>query len=215
MAHQLQENGVPVTTLVSGLAANGNIRHVGIDNRAAGRTAAYLIGRFIAGTGKVAVLWSGSLSRAHEEREVRVPCPAQDRLSRHGGCRHRYRATRTGRNREHVAARFGKGPVLGLLLCGSRTRSVGAGKVTQRRSRRLNHHRAQPDRHDEGFSDLKIRRCDHSSGHAGYRQGGRSTGLPIPTEDLRLPCPRRCHPGELRRSCSSTALPVWEINAAF
>ena len=68
--HRLQDRGIPVTTLVSGLASSINIRHVGIDNRAAGRTAAYLIGRFLMGTGKVAVLWSGSLSRAHEEREA-------------------------------------------------------------------------------------------------------------------------------------------------
>lgn len=64
----LRRSGVPVSVMVSGLA-NGRIRYVGLDNRAAGRTAGYLMGRFIGGRRRVAVMWGGSLYRAHEERE--------------------------------------------------------------------------------------------------------------------------------------------------
>lgn len=65
----LRDGGIPVVTVVSGLASSRNFRHVGLDNRGAGRTAAFLLGSFLADSGRVAVIWSGSLSRAHEERE--------------------------------------------------------------------------------------------------------------------------------------------------
>lgn len=65
----LRDSGIPVLTVVSGLSSSSNLRYVGLDNRAAGRTAAFLLGSFLAGAGRVAAVWSGSLSRAHEERE--------------------------------------------------------------------------------------------------------------------------------------------------
>ena len=68
-AGELQQSGIPVATLVSGISSGPNLRHVGLDNRGAGRTTALLLGSFIAGAGRVAVVWSGSLSRAHEARE--------------------------------------------------------------------------------------------------------------------------------------------------
>ena len=63
--------GVPVLTLVSDISHAGRFSYVGIDNRAAGRLAGYLIGRFIPGAaGKVALI-AGSLAyRGHEEREM-------------------------------------------------------------------------------------------------------------------------------------------------
>jgi len=68
---------VPVVTLVSDLSSAPTIGYVGLDNRAAGRTAGYLMGRFASGrqqdaTGSV-VMIAGSLSlnyRDHEEREM-------------------------------------------------------------------------------------------------------------------------------------------------
>ncbi len=68
---QLAERGVHVVTLISDLAQSRREAYVGIDNRAAGRTAALLIGRFLAQrTGSVAMI-AGSLSyRGHEEREM-------------------------------------------------------------------------------------------------------------------------------------------------
>jgi LacI family transcriptional regulator len=67
----LAGSGVPVMTLVSDISHVPRVGYVGIDNRAAGRLAGYLLGRFMkAETGKVA-LFAGSLSyRGHEEREM-------------------------------------------------------------------------------------------------------------------------------------------------
>jgi len=62
---------VPVATLISDLSHSRRVAYVGLDNRAAGRTAGHLIGRFIGPRkGKVAMI-AGSLSyRGHEEREM-------------------------------------------------------------------------------------------------------------------------------------------------
>jgi LacI family transcriptional regulator len=65
--NRLHFEGVTLTTIVSDLTGNDEIGYVGIDNRAAGRTAGLLMGNYCAGA--VAVVWSGQLSRAHEERE--------------------------------------------------------------------------------------------------------------------------------------------------
>jgi LacI family transcriptional regulator len=67
----LAERGVPTVTLISDIAHTRRVAYVGLDNRSAGRTAGYLIARFIgARPAKVAMI-AGSLSyRAHEEREM-------------------------------------------------------------------------------------------------------------------------------------------------
>ena len=67
----LVDEGVPVVTMVSDLSNSRRLGYVGVDNRAAGRTAGHLLGRFIGRrTGKVAMI-AGSLSyRGHEEREM-------------------------------------------------------------------------------------------------------------------------------------------------
>jgi LacI family transcriptional regulator len=71
----LAEQGVPTVTLISDLSSSRRAAYVGLDNRAAGRTAAYLIARFMGPVprgkhAKVAMI-AGSLSyRAHEEREA-------------------------------------------------------------------------------------------------------------------------------------------------
>ncbi|HTJ93824.1 MAG TPA: LacI family DNA-binding transcriptional regulator [Pararobbsia sp.] len=68
---QLVERGVSVVTLVSDLSSSKRAGYVGIDNRAAGRTAGLLLGRFIGPrAGKIALI-AGSLAyRGHEEREM-------------------------------------------------------------------------------------------------------------------------------------------------
>jgi LacI family transcriptional regulator len=72
---QLADEGVPTVTLISDLSNSRRAAYVGLDNRAAGRTAAYLIARFMGPQAhgkhaKVAMI-AGSLSyRAHEEREA-------------------------------------------------------------------------------------------------------------------------------------------------
>lgn len=66
----LAERGVTVVTLVSDVPSSRRIRYVGIDNSAAGRTAATLMGRYLSGRrGKVGLI-AGSLSlRDHIERQ--------------------------------------------------------------------------------------------------------------------------------------------------
>ena len=66
----LCERGVAVVTLVSDVPGSRRTHYVGIDNSAAGRTAATLMGRYLAGrTGKVGLI-AGSLSlRDHVERQ--------------------------------------------------------------------------------------------------------------------------------------------------
>ena len=65
----LEERGVKVVTLVSDLPSSRRQHYVGIDNAAAGRTAAGLIGRFI-GTNKgaVGVIMGSAALRDHAER---------------------------------------------------------------------------------------------------------------------------------------------------
>jgi LacI family transcriptional regulator len=63
---------VRVVTLATDILHVPRVAYVGIDNRAAGRVAGYLLGRFL-GTSerKKVVLFAGSLSyRGHEEREM-------------------------------------------------------------------------------------------------------------------------------------------------
>jgi len=62
--------GVPVVTLVSDLSNSRHQAFIGMDNRAAGRTAGYLMGRFAPDQGTVLMI-AGSMSlRDHEEREI-------------------------------------------------------------------------------------------------------------------------------------------------
>ena len=67
----LVDRGVATVTLVSDLSGSRRDAYVGLDNRAAGRTAAYLIGRFI-GTksAKVAMIAGSRSYAAHGEREA-------------------------------------------------------------------------------------------------------------------------------------------------
>lgn len=69
--NRLAEKGVPVVTLISDIGNAPRAAYFGLDNRAAGRLAGYLIARFIGkGPARVAMI-AGSLSyRAHEEREM-------------------------------------------------------------------------------------------------------------------------------------------------
>ena len=68
---KLIAQGIVVMTLVSDITHVGRVNYVGIDNRAAGRLAGYLIGRFLPGaSGKVAMLAGALAYRGHEEREM-------------------------------------------------------------------------------------------------------------------------------------------------
>ena len=66
---RLAEKGVPVVTLVSDLPGSRRDHYAVVDNIAAGRTAASLLGRFLGGrAGPVAVLAGSMLVRDHRER---------------------------------------------------------------------------------------------------------------------------------------------------
>lgn len=67
----LAKRGVPVVTMISDLGDSPRVGYVGLDNRAAGRTAGYLIGRFIGARNAKVALVAGSLRyAAHQEREA-------------------------------------------------------------------------------------------------------------------------------------------------
>ena len=64
-------SGVPVLTMVTNISNVPRLGYVGIDNRAAGRLAGYLLGRLMKVSGGEVALFAGSLSyRGHEEREM-------------------------------------------------------------------------------------------------------------------------------------------------
>lgn len=68
-AERLADAGVAVVTLVSDLGASGRHHYAGIDNIAAGRTAANLMGRFLSKVdGRVGLLAGSMLVRDHRER---------------------------------------------------------------------------------------------------------------------------------------------------
>ncbi len=67
----LKETGLPVVTLVSDIPSSDRDHFVGIDNVAAGRTAAVLMGRFLGGfTGKILISASSMLARDSIERRL-------------------------------------------------------------------------------------------------------------------------------------------------
>ncbi len=67
----LSRANVPFVTIASDIGNVGRVAYVGIDNRAAGRLAGHLIGRFLPREPVQAALFAGSLAyRGHEEREM-------------------------------------------------------------------------------------------------------------------------------------------------
>jgi len=69
--HRLSETGIPVVTLVSDLPLSKRVAYVGMDNRSAGATAAYLINQWLGDRGsRILVALSRTVFRGEEEREV-------------------------------------------------------------------------------------------------------------------------------------------------
>lgn len=67
----LRAKGKQVIAIISDIASANRTAYVGLDNRAVGRTAAYLLGRMTAGSkGRVALIAASRTYRAHEEREM-------------------------------------------------------------------------------------------------------------------------------------------------
>ncbi len=71
---QLAASGAKVATMVSDVPSARTVGYVGIDNRAAGRLAGYLIGRILPASqeAKVAVFIGSPSYRGHEEREMGI-----------------------------------------------------------------------------------------------------------------------------------------------
>jgi LacI family transcriptional regulator len=68
---ELAERGVPTVTLISDILNTRRAAYVGLDNRSAGRTAAFLATRFIGRRpAKVAMIAASLSYRAHEDREL-------------------------------------------------------------------------------------------------------------------------------------------------
>ncbi|GAA4378050.1 LacI family DNA-binding transcriptional regulator [Paeniglutamicibacter cryotolerans] len=68
---RLTQAGIPVITFVTDLPRSPRLAYVGMDNRAAGATAAYLMHSWLAGRqGSVAVTLSNGVFRGEEEREA-------------------------------------------------------------------------------------------------------------------------------------------------
>lgn len=61
---------IPVISILTSLPGARTLGYVGLDNRAAGRTAGLLMGRLLNKIGEIAVFLGGSLYRSHEEREM-------------------------------------------------------------------------------------------------------------------------------------------------
>ncbi|SDJ39107.1 LacI family transcriptional regulator [Frankineae bacterium MT45] len=68
---RLNQRGIPVVTLTTDLPHSSRIAYIGIDNRAAGATAAYLIDQWLGDRpGDVLITLSSSAFRGEEEREM-------------------------------------------------------------------------------------------------------------------------------------------------
>jgi len=74
---RLSEAGIPVVTLVSDLPFSKRVAYVGMDNRSAGATAAYLVNQWLGESpglpgrdGRILVALSRSVFRGEEEREI-------------------------------------------------------------------------------------------------------------------------------------------------
>ena len=105
----LANSGVSVVTLVSDLPRAQRAHYVGIDNSAAGRTAASLLGRFLAGRQGAVGLIAGSIAlRDHIERQlgfeqvITRDFPEFAPLA--GSGRARRRRARRGNRRPHFCA---------------------------------------------------------------------------------------------------------------
>src|SRR4051812_11722619 len=67
---RLTEAGIPVVTLVTDLPTSRRVAYVGLDNRAAGATAAYLLGQWVPDDGAVLVTRGTGSFRGEDEREI-------------------------------------------------------------------------------------------------------------------------------------------------
>jgi LacI family transcriptional regulator len=79
---RLKARGIPVMTLVTDLPDSARLAYVGMDNRAAGQTAAYLLGQWLGADMRAGVLvsLSSTLFRGEEEREAGFAAALRERF---------------------------------------------------------------------------------------------------------------------------------------
>jgi LacI family transcriptional regulator len=79
---QLIRAGIPVVTLVTDLPGSQRLAYIGMDNRAAGATAAYLLGQWLGDRpGNILVTLSREFFRGEEEREMGFRSSIRSRYS--------------------------------------------------------------------------------------------------------------------------------------
>ncbi len=80
----LSNRGIGVISLVSDISRAQRLAYVGLDNRAAGRTAALLMGRFLSDKerGSIAIFPGRTSYRGHEEREAGFKSMIRERFGR-------------------------------------------------------------------------------------------------------------------------------------
>jgi len=79
---RLRSEGVTVLTLVSDMPGSGRDAYVGVDNVAAGRTAAHFMGRFVGRAGGRVLMVAGSLAaRDHMERVMGFRAALRERFA--------------------------------------------------------------------------------------------------------------------------------------
>jgi len=82
---RLGEAGIPVVTLVSDLPFSKRVAYVGMDNRSAGATAAYLVNQWLAERdSRILVALSRSVFRGEEEREIGFRAAIRERWPHRG-----------------------------------------------------------------------------------------------------------------------------------
>jgi LacI family transcriptional regulator, galactose operon repressor len=85
---RLSEAGIPVVTLVSDLPFSTRVAYVGMDNRSAGATAAYLVNQWLgeaaAQDSRILVALSRSVFRGEEEREIGFRSAIRERWPHRG-----------------------------------------------------------------------------------------------------------------------------------
>lgn len=80
---RLHDRGIPVVTLVTDIPLSQRVAYVGIDNRAAGATAAYLMDRLLgSGDDTILLALSRSAFRGEEEREMGFRTTMRERAGR-------------------------------------------------------------------------------------------------------------------------------------
>ena len=124
----MANRGVRVVTLVSDAPSSRRLHYVGIDNPAAGRTAAALMGRFLRGRrGSVGVIAGSLVLRDHAERQFGSTDPVE-RVSRAVAACRRWKAATTTSARGVLAADLlSRQPdLVGLYSVGAGNRGIAA-----------------------------------------------------------------------------------------